>query len=110
MNREDYTNYAELLFQRFGDRVKFWITLNQPFSLATKGYGDGSYPPGRCTGCELGGDSGVEPYTVAHNQLLAHAKTVSLYRKRYQVRVYCKVSHNFLVRQFYFYVVHICSL
>jgi len=36
VNREDYTNYAELLFQRFGDRVKFWITLNQPFSLAPK--------------------------------------------------------------------------
>ncbi|KAH0850709.1 hypothetical protein HID58_095312 [Brassica napus] len=59
---EDYKNYAELLFQRFGDRVKFWITLNQPYSLASKGYGDGSYPPGRCTGCEFGGDSGTEPY------------------------------------------------
>ncbi|CAG7875586.1 hypothetical protein BRARA_E01658 [Brassica rapa] len=81
---EDYKNYAELLFQRFGDRVKFWITLNQPYSLASKGYGDGSYPPGRCTGCEFGGDSGTEPYIVAHNQLLAHAKTVALYRKRYQ--------------------------
>nr|VDD01025.1 unnamed protein product [Brassica oleracea] len=30
---EDFKNYAELLFQRFGDRVKFWITLNQPYSL-----------------------------------------------------------------------------
>ncbi|CAH8298335.1 unnamed protein product [Eruca vesicaria subsp. sativa] len=83
---EDYTNYAELLFQRFGDRVKFWITLNQPYSLASKGYGDGSYPPGRCTGCEFGGNSGTEPYIVAHHQLLAHAKVVSLYRKRYQAR------------------------
>ncbi|KAL0661887.1 hypothetical protein Bca4012_098724 [Brassica carinata] len=81
---EDYKNYAELLFQRFGDRVKFWITLNQPYSLASKGYGDGSYPPGRCTGCEFGGDSGTEPYIVGHNQLLAHAKVVALYRKRYQ--------------------------
>ncbi|KAL0736983.1 hypothetical protein Bca4012_013193 [Brassica carinata] len=44
---EDFKNYSELLFQRFGDRVKFWITLNQPYSLASKGYGDGSYPPGR---------------------------------------------------------------
>lgn len=86
MNREDFTDFAELLFQRFGDRVKFWITLNQPYSLATKGYGDGSYPPGRCTDCEFGGDSGTEPYIVAHHQLLAHAQTVSLYRKRYQVR------------------------
>ncbi|KAG2314075.1 hypothetical protein Bca52824_017197 [Brassica carinata] len=71
---EDFKNYAELLFQRFGDRVKFWITLNQPYSLASKGYGDGSYPPGRCTGCEFGGDSGTEPYIVAHHQLLAHAE------------------------------------
>ncbi|ESQ30336.1 hypothetical protein EUTSA_v10011400mg [Eutrema salsugineum] len=81
---EDYKNYAELLFQRFGDRVKFWITLNQPYSLASKGYGDGSYPPGRCTDCEFGGDSGTEPYIVAHHQLLAHAEAVSLYRRRYQ--------------------------
>ena len=87
MNREDFKNYSELLFQRFGDRVKFWITLNQPYSLASKGYGDGSYPPGRCTGCEFGGDSGTEPYIVTHHQLLAHAEAVSLYRKRYQVHI-----------------------
>ncbi|CAD5315237.1 unnamed protein product [Arabidopsis thaliana] len=80
----DFKNYAELLFQRFGDRVKFWITLNQPYSLAVKGYGDGQYPPGRCTDCEFGGDSGTEPYIVGHHELLAHMEAVSLYRKRYQ--------------------------
>ena len=108
MSREDYKNYAELLFQRFGDRVKFWITLNQPYSLASKGYGDGSYPPGRCTGCEFGGDSGTEPYIVAHNQLLAHAKTVALYRKRYQVHILTKYFMIFfLPRRF---VCSICNL
>ncbi|EOA39038.1 hypothetical protein CARUB_v10011610mg, partial [Capsella rubella] len=81
---EDYKNYAELLFQRFGDRVKFWITFNKPYSYAVKGYGDGTYPPGRCTDCEVGGNSGTEPYIVAHHEILAHAETVSLYRKRYQ--------------------------
>ncbi|XP_018489527.1 myrosinase 4-like [Raphanus sativus] len=97
---EDYKNYAELLFQRFGDRVKFWITLNQPYSLATKGYGDGSYPPGRCTGCEFGGDSGTEPYIVAHNQLLAHAKTVALFRKRYQKSQGGKIGTTLIGRWF----------
>ncbi|KAF2555893.1 hypothetical protein F2Q68_00015985 [Brassica cretica] len=81
---DDYKTYAELMFQRFGDRVKFWMTLNQPYFFATKGYGDGSNAPGRCTGCEFGGDSGTEPYVVAHHQLLAHAEAVSLYRKKYQ--------------------------
>lgn len=106
MDREDYKNYAELLFQRFGDRVKFWITLNQPYSLASKGYGDGSYPPGRCTGCEFGGDSGTEPYIVGHNQLLAHAKVVELYRKRYQVHILTKYVINFCFQN-YLYVVYV---
>ncbi|KAH0842742.1 hypothetical protein HID58_092078 [Brassica napus] len=97
---EDYKNYAELLFQRFGDRVKFWITLNQPYSLASKGYGDGSYPPGRCTGCEFGGDSGTEPYIVGHNQLLAHAKVVELYRKRYQKLQGGKIGTTLIGRWF----------
>jgi len=106
MDREDYKNYAELLFQRFGDRVKFWITLNQPYSLASKGYGDGSYPPGRCTGCEFGGDSGTEPYIVGHNQLLAHAKVVALYRKRYQVHILTKYVINYSFQN-YLYVVYV---
>ncbi|CAH2035797.1 unnamed protein product [Thlaspi arvense] len=97
---EDFKNYAELLFSRFGDRVKYWITLNQPFSLATKGYGDGSYPPGRCTGCEFGGNSGTEPYKVAHHQLLAHAETVSLYRKRYQKSQGGKIGTTLIGRWF----------
>ncbi|KAF8047973.1 hypothetical protein N665_2747s0003 [Sinapis alba] len=97
---EDYKNYAELLFQRFGDRVKFWITLNQPYSLASKGYGDGSYPPGRCTGCEFGGNSGTEPYIVAHNQLLAHARTVALYRQRYQKSQGGKIGTTLIGRWF----------
>ncbi|RID62565.1 hypothetical protein BRARA_E01629 [Brassica rapa] len=100
MDREDYKKYAELLFQRFGDRVKFWITLNQPYSLASKGYGDGSYPPGRCTGCEFGGDSGIEPYIVGHNQLLAHAIAVALYRKRYQKLQGGKIGTTLIGRWF----------
>ncbi|XP_010530380.1 PREDICTED: myrosinase 4-like [Tarenaya hassleriana] len=97
---EDFKDYSELLFQRFGDRVKFWITLNQPYSLATKGYGDGSYPPGRCTGCEFGGDSGTEPYIVAHHQLLAHAEAVALYRGRYQKSQGGKIGTTLIGRWF----------
>lgn len=31
------------------------------------------------------GDPGTEPYIVSHNQLLAHAAAVKLYREEYQV-------------------------
>jgi beta-glucosidase len=44
--------------------------------------------PGRCSSwlnpnC-TGGDSGTEPYIVAHNQLLAHATVVNVYKTKYQ--------------------------
>ncbi|CAA7022671.1 unnamed protein product [Microthlaspi erraticum] len=97
---EDYTNYAELLFQRLGDRVKFWITFNQPYTFATRGYADGGHAPGRCTGCELGGNSGTEPYIVGHNELLAHAKTVALYRSKYKVTQGGKIAITLIGRWF----------
>ncbi|KAJ4753102.1 beta glucosidase 12 [Rhynchospora pubera] len=85
---EDFRDYAEVCFQEFGDRVKNWITFNEPWSYSVGGYGSGILAPGRCspwvdTNC-LGGDSAKEPYIVAHNQLLAHAATVAIYRKKFQ--------------------------
>lgn len=41
-----FKEYAELLFQRLGDKVKFWITLNEPYNTAYLGYGFGTAAPG----------------------------------------------------------------
>ncbi|XP_010519674.1 PREDICTED: myrosinase 2-like [Tarenaya hassleriana] len=85
---EDYKDYAEICFQRFGNRVKHWITINQIYTIPTRGYATGTDAPGRCSSwlnenC-YAGDSGTEPYIVAHNLLLAHAAVVDLYRSKYQ--------------------------
>ncbi|KAK3003659.1 hypothetical protein RJ639_017946, partial [Escallonia herrerae] len=84
----DFRDYAELCFQRFGDRVKHWITLNEPWTFAVTGYDDGSCAPSRCSDWRqnncTGGDSGLEPYIVTHNQILAHAAAVDVYKKKYQ--------------------------
>ncbi|CAJ2654796.1 unnamed protein product [Trifolium pratense] len=74
---KDFQDYAELCFKTFGDRVKNWITLNEPWTYSRDGYANGEMAPGRCSSwlnpnC-TGGDSGTEPYLVSHNQLLAHA-------------------------------------
>lgn len=78
-----FTEYADTCFQQFGDRVKHWITFNEPWVTSVLAYGVGVNAPGRCTACEAG-NSATEPYIVAHTQLLAHAHTVQLYRTRYQ--------------------------
>ncbi len=71
-----FADYAALCFDSFGDRVKNWITLNEPWVAAVLGYGQGVFAPGHC--------SNVEPYVAAHNLLLAHAHAVERYRVDYQ--------------------------
>ncbi|RDX87882.1 Beta-glucosidase 12, partial [Mucuna pruriens] len=85
----DFQDYSELCFKEFGDRVKYWITLNEPFSYSMFGYATGLMPPARCSkwvnpDC-IDGDSGKEPYLVSHHLLLAHAAAVQVYKKKYQV-------------------------
>ncbi|XP_045820520.1 beta-glucosidase 24-like isoform X2 [Trifolium pratense] len=85
---KDFEDYAELCFKEFGDRVKYWVTLNEPWSYSQHGYANGRMAPGRCSSwlnlnC-TGGDSATEPYIVTHNQLLAHAAAVDVYKKKYQ--------------------------
>lgn len=99
MCREDFRDYAELCFEEFGDRVKNWITLNEPRSISKNGYANGRFAPGRCSAwlnmnC-TGGDSGTEPYLVAHHQLLAHAAAVQAYKIKYQV-LYLTRTYNFI--------------
>ncbi|OIW03742.1 hypothetical protein TanjilG_30018 [Lupinus angustifolius] len=94
----DYRDYAEVCFKEFGDRVKHWITLNEPSTYSTGGYSIGMFPPGRCSDWQnlncTGGDSATEPYLVAHNLLLAHAAAVQLYKTKYQVPLLLKRSKN----------------
>ncbi|KAL9296523.1 hypothetical protein ACSQ67_022419 [Phaseolus vulgaris] len=85
---DDFRDYAEVCFKEFGDRVKHWITLNEPRSVSKNGYANGRFAPGRCSdwlklNC-TGGDSGTEPYLTSHYQLLAHAAAAKLYKTKYQ--------------------------
>lgn len=76
---EDFKNFARLCFERFGDRVKHWITLNEPYVYTVYGYEDGVFAPGRSE------RPGTEPYIVAHNLLRAHAAAVKEYRENFYV-------------------------
>ncbi|XP_050284263.1 beta-glucosidase 17-like isoform X2 [Quercus robur] len=83
----DYHDYADFCFKEFGDRVKLWTTFNEPNTFSSEGYETGTIAPGRCSSyvgnCTFG-NSGIEPYMVAHHILLSHATAVKLYRKKYQ--------------------------
>ncbi|XP_040991054.1 beta-glucosidase 12-like [Juglans microcarpa x Juglans regia] len=87
---KDFRDYTELCFKEFGDRVKHWITLNEPSGYSYAGYDIGALAPGRCSDWQnlncTGGNSGTEPYLVTHHQLLAHAAAVKVYKQKYQAK------------------------
>lgn len=37
----DFAYYARVLFERFGSRVRDWLTFNEPWVVAAMGYGSG---------------------------------------------------------------------
>ncbi|XP_021287876.1 putative beta-glucosidase 41 isoform X3 [Herrania umbratica] len=87
---DDFEHFAFTCFQAFGDRVKHWITFNEPHGFSIQGYDSGIQAPGRCSIlggllCKTG-NSSTEPYIVAHNILLSHAAAYHSYRKNFKER------------------------
>ena len=104
MSRKDFAYFAELCFEFFGDRVKHWVTFNEPNVQAVLAYRSGRFPPSRCSkpfGNCTKGDSEREPFVAAHNMILSHAVVADLYRTKYQVKI---IRQFFLLFFFYFFI------
>ncbi|MBU0937146.1 MAG: beta-glucosidase [Spirochaetes bacterium] len=67
-----FADYAALVVQALGDRVKNWITVNEPFEFSAFGHFFGSHAPGLKRPWAY--------FTVMHNLLLAHGKAVTAIR------------------------------
>ncbi len=45
---EHFAKFAKMCFTRFGDRVKYWITINEPWTASVLGHDSGGqHAPGR---------------------------------------------------------------
>ena len=65
--------YAGAVFRTLGDRVRHWLTINEPMIYAFFGYVFGHYPPGL--------HWRLRPaFAAAHHLLLGHARLVRLFR------------------------------
>ncbi|WP_042364790.1 GH1 family beta-glucosidase [Streptacidiphilus neutrinimicus] len=67
-----FGEYAAVVAERLGDRVRRWITLNEPFVHMSFGYGYGVHAPGRAML--------LDAVPVAHHQLLGHGLAVAALR------------------------------
>ncbi|XP_069681387.1 myrosinase 1-like [Periplaneta americana] len=78
--------YAKVLYECYGDRVKWWLTLNEPGS-AVMGYETDMLAPGINA-------SGIGYYLAAHNMLKAHARAFRLYQRKYRDKQNGKISFS----------------
>ncbi|XP_070575128.1 cytosolic beta-glucosidase-like [Ptychodera flava] len=74
-----FVHYADLCFGEFGDKVKYWMTINEPYTYVMSGHRHGNMAPG----FEL---TLQHCYENAHNILLAHALTWKHYHEKYRRR------------------------
>lgn len=72
-----FSDYARVAFERFGDRVKYWITMNEPREVCYQGYGGGTLAP-------LYTYPGVADYMCSKNLLMAHATVYHLYDEEFR--------------------------
>jgi beta-glucosidase len=70
---EAFAEYAEAVANRLGDRVRHWITHNEPWVYAWIGHAWGMHAPGRT--------SEADAVAVAHHLLLSHGWAVQAIRR-----------------------------
>lgn len=71
---DDFVNYAKTLFKLWGNKVKYWITLNEQNVFTSLGWLTAQHPPGKF-------DDQKMFYQVNHHAFMAHAKSVLAYRE-----------------------------
>ncbi|KAL0342709.1 UNVERIFIED_CONTAM: Raucaffricine-O-beta-D-glucosidase [Sesamum calycinum] len=82
----DFIEFANLCFEEFGDRVKFWTTLNEPYTYTVHGYSSGDdFVVDNSKIVQSSSQTAKDPYTVARNLLLCHSAAVQLYRTNFQM-------------------------
>jgi beta-glucosidase len=70
---EAFAEYAEVVSRSLGDRVKHWMTLNEPFVAAVLGYHAGVHAPGHADVAETA--------AATHHLLLGHGLAVPVIRR-----------------------------
>ncbi|XP_033626286.1 cytosolic beta-glucosidase-like [Asterias rubens] len=80
-----FSDYADICFREFGEKVKLWITFNEQIVFTVFGYELGMHAPGLK-------HSGYGAYKAAHTSIKAHANAWHIYDKKYRSKQGGKVS------------------
>lgn len=85
-----FADYARVVFERFGDRVKNFITINEPAQVCWDGYGSDLKAPRL-------NFTGIGDYICAKNIARAHAKVYHIYDDEFRATQGGVVGYAFAV-------------
>jgi beta-glucosidase len=91
---EAFAEYAEAVARRLGDRVRYWITHNEPWVHAWIGHSWGQHAPGRT--------SEADAVAAAHHLLLSHGWATEVIRAAVtgsQVGITLNLAHSYPASQ-----------
>ncbi|QDY83818.1 beta-glucosidase [Paenibacillus polymyxa] len=71
---QHFKTYASVIMDRFGERIKWWNTINEPFCASILGYGTGEHAPGH--------ENWSEAFTAAHHILMCHGIAINLHKEK----------------------------
>ncbi|XP_022893300.1 beta-glucosidase 24-like [Olea europaea var. sylvestris] len=77
-----FCEFADICFSKFGDRVKYWVTLNEPRSFTFYGYVHPRFPPRR--GYQLGASASASDRTreslerMCRSSILQHRSSINV--------------------------------
>lgn len=83
--RQYLKDFARVAFENFGDRVKYWITYNEPKNICLKGDGYGSV-------ITVAATAGIAEYLCSYNVLLSHADIYHMYNEEYKEKQGGKIN------------------
>ncbi|XP_075986807.1 myrosinase 1-like [Anticarsia gemmatalis] len=72
-----FEDYARVAYENFGDRVKHWITFNEPREICYEGYGGDRKAP-------MVNSTAVGTYLCAKNLVLSHANAYHAYNNDFK--------------------------
>lgn len=81
---DHFKSFANLLFERFGSRVKYWVTFNEPYIYCLSLHGGGA--------TFIPKTDGAREYKCSTNVLMAHASVYHLYQEKYQSQFKGKIG------------------
>ncbi|MCK0439767.1 GH1 family beta-glucosidase [Gordonia alkaliphila] len=84
-----FADYAALVADRLGDRVKHWYTLNEPAMTTLQGYATGALAPGKFLL--------FDALPTVHHQLLAHGLAAPVLRAAGAEAVGVANNHTFVL-------------